>query len=136
MKKLSILLLICITVIAASIFTGCAEASETVSIAERIQLLQDDLNAADYDSVYLNFHPEMDTYYQCKDGTTFSNGSFPESYAPFTFGSPTITNNVATGTLSSGGINGTYTFTMKEDGEDNWKILIFQINSTVLFKGL
>ena len=126
------------------LFTGCDnflqeedDEPEDVTIKERIQMLEDDLNDGDYNNVYKNFHPEMISYNSYKDGSAINTGVLDESYASFSFSDPIVSNiTTINGTFNSeNGPNGTYSGTMKEDGTDNWKILSITIISTT-YRGL
>ena len=131
MKKLQIILLTTLLAI-TFILTSCEELTE-VSISERFKLLEEDLNNNDYDSLYLNFHPYMNNYDQIKDGTAFDSSVLAEAYNDFDFYNLSITGSSVSGDFYSDGPSGTFTATMKEDGENNWKIYVLSIDTGSVF---
>ena len=128
-KKIVLLLPL---VVLSILFIGCGQLlpDETVSISDRIDKFEDDLNDGNYNNLNDNFHPEMISYYNYLDSSVISSGPLQSDNAPFTFGSPTTrdTNTSgeksATGLFTNGlGATGSYSAIMKEDGDDIWKIL-------------
>jgi len=102
-------------------------ATETMSIPDRIQAFEDDLNNGDY-TLQNHFHPDMSGYDNYADAATLNTGVLGEANAPFSFGTPVVSGSSASGSFSSnGGADGSYTATMREDGADNWKIYEMKI---------
>ena len=98
-----------------------------ITIEERIQSFEDDLNLIDRSDAYLNFHPSLTTDYdEIKNPAYRFNPVFPNNmtYIPYTI---TIIDDSAaiavTGTINSSGWGGdrAITFKMALDGID-WMI--------------
>jgi hypothetical protein len=115
-----------------SLLTGCPEDLETTSIRDRIAQFESDINN-NRSEAYKNIHPDATQRDLYKDPSQWnSDFGTPGTYT-HSFPNPSITNNIATATISSsdGSLNGqTATFTMKEDGEDNWKILKLEFSTS------
>lgn len=132
MSKNKYLIVMVVFLVSIFGFASCEleEGEGTATIAERIVLLEKDLNYDNYAGVYENFHPDMASYDSYKDERIIDSGVMSKAYVPFNFGPPSISGEVATGTFKhDGGAFGTYTATMKEDGTDNWKILVMIISA-------
>ncbi len=122
-----------VTVFFVIILSGCdflQEEDETVSISKRIELFQSDLNNSNYSGLDDNFHPDMISFDNYQDSTVISSGPLQISNAPFTFGSPSVSDTNTSGEKRAEGsfendlgATGTYDAIMKEDGDENWKIL-------------
>jgi len=98
-----------------------------ISIEERIQSFEDDLNLLDRTYAYLNFHPTLTTDYdEIVDPNYRINVAFPNdlSHIPYTITiiDDSATSNV-TGIINSTGWGGdrNITFKMAMDGQD-WMI--------------
>lgn len=120
-----------------SVLTGCPEELVPVSIADRLNRLEADLNA-NYDNVYANWHPESTTRSAGANSAALET-ALPSSET-YTIGAPTIsgdngTTATATATFNSTVTyaNDTATFSMKKDGDD-WFILSLSVDATVLPK--
>jgi len=137
MKKTIILRVLLALVIAGlvSVLAGCPEELVPVSIADRLNRLEADLNA-NYDNVYTNWHPESTTR-QAGANPSALETALPSSET-YTIGAPTIsgdngTTATATATFDSSVTytNDTATFSMKKDGDD-WFILSLSVDATFL----
>ncbi len=126
-----------------TLFFSCEEDSaEEYSIKERINAFEDDLNDGDYDDLADNFHPDMPSYDTYQDGSVLNAGHIAEAYYPFNFSEPSPTSGsgtvTVTGTFSNSADSGSYEANMKEDGDDNWKILklVITIGTTQTIEGI
>ncbi|QEN07257.1 hypothetical protein EXM22_04370 [Oceanispirochaeta crateris] len=128
-------------------FFGCdlLDEAATYSITERIEAFEDTLNDGDYSNLKTHFHPAMESYDTYLKEEVFSSGPLSSGNAPFNFELLATTDGsgddkTASGTLTHLNLDdGLFTATMREDGDDNWKI--YDMTITVddypyLIKGL
>ena len=121
-------------VLIVSLFFSCEEdKAEEMTVAERINAFEADLDNGDYANIADNFHPEMTSYETYQDGDVLNTGHIRSSYAPFDFSDPSTSGSgtvTATGSFANNVVSdGTYTASMKEDGDNNWKILSIVISA-------
>ena len=122
-------------ILIVTMFFSCEEDSgEEMSISERIDAFETSLNNGDYTNIADHFHPDMTSYDTYQDGSLLNTGLLASTRSPFTFGAPTTADNgdgtySAEGSFSNSEGAGTYDAEMKEDGDNNWKIL--EMNITV-----
>ena len=126
MKKIRIktrkLVIIAVAALAVLLFTGCPVEDETTSISERIGQFMGDVNSDNYGNLWTHFHPASATYTAGRDANTWTPGTF-SSGTDYTLGTLNISGSTVTTTISGGTFSsGALTFTMLEDGSDNWKI--------------
>ena len=97
------------------ILSSCQD-QETVSISERIDQLESDINN-DRSAAFQNVHPDASDF-----GASRSSGYWDIIFpgASYTFTITSISGNQAFVNVST---LGSSTFTMREDGEDVWKII-------------
>lgn len=113
----SLFLMVAIT---SLVFVGCpTEEEDTVSIEDRINEFEDDLNN-DYDGLYKNWHPDSNTYETAKDSSTLNEQFPPDESGSYRIDDVDVDDSSVTATLSS---SITYTnrdisFTMKKDDGD------------------
>ncbi len=118
MLRRAVFALICVAVVI--MVTSCKDDMETTSITERIAQLQSDLNN-NRAAAFENVHPDASDFAASRT-PAYWNTIFPGG--PYTLTITSISGSVAFVTSSpdfSG--NASCTFNMKEDGEDNWKII-------------
>ena len=124
---------------------GCelGDDDDGVSIEDRINAFEQDLNTRNFDMISENFHSEMQSGQQAKWDQLYADNIFAESNAPFVFDEPSSILDGATneknvfGNYSNGiGANQTYTFVMKEEtsGDGIWKIKQFRIDDLDIFR--
>lgn len=92
--------------------------SSGVTIAERIQQFEADLNAADRSNIQKNFHPSMANYYQLSDPAVLEDGPLSSVNKTFNIGTPDIDGTYVTATFSHKYASGTIDLTMALDGDD------------------
>ena len=125
MKKITLILILLSAVSFLFLLTGCEEDSG-MSIEDRIKAFVSDLNDSSRNGIFKeHFHP---------DSTSYTNGSeatiepvFPndggETYTQTSISGSGSSRTVYIDCTGDDGVDGNYTFTMKEDGEDDWYIL-------------
>ena len=115
MKKISVFLILLAAVFLLLFITGCAEDSG-MSIDDRIEAFVSDLNDSNRDGIFKeHFHSSSSSY---------SNGDEEAIVASFPNGTGyTVESNTGTGSTRTVTIKSDpYTFTMEEDGDDDWYI--------------
>jgi hypothetical protein len=117
MKKAILFLIVTVSVL---ILSGCPEEFETTSISQRVDQLESDLNN-DRLSAYQNLHPDASDRNTGARTEVYWENVFPGG--PYTLSVSSITEPTAVVAVSPASFGSTANFTMKEDGEDNWKIL-------------
>jgi hypothetical protein len=120
MKMLRRLVVLLMSVAVMVLVSSCEEDMETTSISERIAQLESDLNN-NRAAAFENVHPDASDFGASRT-PAYWDAIFPGG--PYTLTISSISGDVAFVTSSpdfSG--NGSCTFNMKEDGEDNWKII-------------
>lgn len=140
------LIVVAVLLIGVFSFTSCEllEDVSTVSITERIELFEDDVNSGIDTDIAENFHPDMESKLQANWGPIFTlGGPLDESHRPMNFASPTITSTSVSGEMLAEGIyiddddlSGSYSMTMKEDGSDKWYIKAIELNGIDYLSGL
>lgn len=116
MKK--IIALTAFTLIAALYFGSCDLLAEKYNPRERMEAFIEDANNGRWLDLKQHTHPDATQYSQAGAASFWSN-EFISSYLPLS--SPSITGATATFENSNG--DTTYTATLAEDEEDNYKIL-------------
>ena len=106
---------ILLAIVMMVIISSCQN-QETTSISERIAQLESDVNN-DRSAAFQNIHPDASDF-----GASRSSGYWDAIFpgSTYTFTIISISGNQAFVNVST---LGSSTFTMKEDGDDNWKIL-------------
>lgn len=118
MKK--ILALAAFTLIAALYFGSCDLTEEKYTPRERMEAFMEDVNAGRFDDLKQHTHPEAENYSEANEDFW----DFLSTYIPLT----NLSVNGTTATFDGGGIS--FTATLAEDEEDNYKILdIYDENS-------
>lgn len=118
MKK--ILALAAFTLIATLYFTSCDPDSENYTPRERMEAFMEDVNAKRWDDLKQHTHPEAENYSEANSAFW----KFLSTYIPLT----NLSVNGTTATFNGRGIS--FTATLAEDEEDNYKILdIYDENS-------
>ena len=115
MKKISIILILLTTFFLLLFMTGCEDDSG-MSIDDRIEAFVSDLNNSNRDGIFKeHFHSSSSSY---------SNGDEDAIAVSFPNGTGyTVESNTGTGSTRTVTIKSDpYTFTMQEDGEDDWYI--------------
>ena len=112
--------IIAAVVLVSLMLAGCPGLPEPVSIEERINLFEKDLN--DGKDLQGHFHPELLDYENIADEEVFKSGPLSTTNAPFNISEPVITGDVASCTFYNTASDGMMEFTMKLDGYD-YKIL-------------
>lgn len=102
------------------LLTGCP-LEDTTTVSERLNAFMSDVNREDYTSLYTHFHPLSSAFTARRAAETWTPAPFARGE---TYQLGTISNNATVTTTISGGIwsGDSITFTMLEDGSDNWKI--------------
>jgi ABC-type Fe3+-hydroxamate transport system substrate-binding protein len=117
MKRIALIL--CCAVV-AMLFVACEDELETTSISERIDQLESDLNN-DRLSAYQNLHPDNNDRNLGARTEAYWNNVFPGG--PYTLTITSTVGSTVTTSVSPTTVASSAEFVMKEDGEDNWKIL-------------
>lgn len=127
MKKIAIALCALFTVTMALTLTGCPTPTETVSVKERMEMFVKDVNAGEYLSLKSHLHPDSNLYSQ-------PNPLYWETYfdTELPLNSPIITGSTSATALEPSGVGTLYTFTLKEDDKDVFKILTISRNGEPL----
>ena len=122
------ILLLTIAAVVSVFLVGCEDDLIKTSKTERVQQFASDLNN-DRSSAYQNIHPDASSRDLYKNPSQWDNAGFDAG--PYSFPISTQSGNDLTGTVDAPndlGFDGeSFRFTMKEDGEDNWKILRLEI---------
>lgn len=122
------ILLLMIAAVVSVFLLGCEDDIVKTSKTERVQQFASDLNN-DRSSAYQNIHPDAASRDLYKDPDEWDAAGFDEG--PYSFPISTQDGNDLTGNVDAPndvGFDGEpFRFTMKEDGEDNWKILRLEI---------
>mgnify|MGYP006290999607 FL=1 len=120
--------IIFVAIIAAFVLVGCEEELTTTSRTERVQQFESDLNN-DRSNAYTNIHPDATSRDLFRNPAQWDTAGFDAG--PYSFNIGGQSGNDVTGTIDApndvGFDTATFRFTMKEDGEDNWKILRLEI---------
>lgn len=115
MKKTTGILSITALIILAVLFTGCPKEVDTVSVSERMAMFIADANSGAFGSLKAHTHPDATAY----------NGADADYWDTFFAGLPmqlvSVSGTTAT-TVDGGGSGTTYSFSLKEDDKDVYKI--------------
>ena len=133
MKNKAITILLILTAVSfIFLMTGCKEEDSGMSIEERIKAFVSDLNDSNRDGIFKeHFHPDSNSI----------GGSESTVHASFPNGATYVQTSI-TGSGSSravyidssdNSVDASYTFNMKEDGEDDWYILSVYDGGTAVF---
>jgi hypothetical protein len=139
MKKLIILLIICISIISVMI-TGCDLPGSGTSITSRINQFEDHLNTDDRDTIYTHFHPQTGQYNEMKASLFWEVSSLSTGHRPFSFSSISEPSDIGGGQMqvtanfSNDALTDTCTMIMQEDGEDDWYIREFHLGAFNIVK--
>lgn len=128
MKKIlnaSLIVLIILMVFSCDLFS-----EDGLSITERIQSFQDDLNNDNYSNLINHYHPDMVGYDQWKDTSNYDSTPISQDEDGFNFYNIIVSGSSASGSFScdSSGASGTFSAVMKES-DGNW--LIYSLTITV-----
>ncbi len=116
MKK-NILLLLAVFILIFSIFTGCKDNSG-LSIEDRIKQFVSDLNKSDRSSIYKDNFSSSSPFYNGSESTL--SQAFPKGPS---YSVSSISGSGSTRTVKINGASpDTWTFSMKDEGEDDWYI--------------
>ncbi|MDR3200869.1 MAG: hypothetical protein LBT68_05360 [Spirochaetales bacterium] len=121
MRKAKFIFIVLCIILVSFVCYSCSQDDdddETMSISARIDKFIDDLNN-NSGNVYTNCHPAAGQYNQAKSGTYWSQ-NFGTGVS---LSGRATTGSTVTATVSGGNFSGkSITFSMQEDGTDNWKI--------------
>lgn len=112
-------LIICCAIV-AMLFLSCEEELETTSISERIDQFESDLNN-DRLSAYQNLHPDNNDRDTGARTQAYWDNQFPGG--PYTINITGTVGSTVTTSVTPTTVASSAEFVMKEDGDDNWKIL-------------
>jgi hypothetical protein len=118
-----------LVVLVALLSIGCEDDMETTSIRDRIAQFESDLNN-NRANAYTNLHPDVASLYT--DPGDWDPPFDPTVTYSFTTVSPGSSSATATVSASEPADlihDETATFQMKEDGDDNWKIIRLDITN-------
>ena len=109
---------------------SCSTDDETMSKSERLQAFFNDLNAGKTSKLYEHCHPSADMYAASRAPTVW-NTIFPSNQTPYSLDSYSGGSTVLHSSSTLDGLS--ISFTMKEDGSDNWKISEIFLASAKVF---
>ena len=131
MKKITVIFMLLTGVYLLVFLTGCAEEDSGMSIDERIEEFVSELNDTTRNSLKDHFHSDCaassssEAYWETKfandSGQTYSQGAITST------GSTTRDVKIIGGLYDA---TDTFSFTMKEEDEDDWYILDIDLNSS------
>ena len=117
------------------IVAGCDLLGTQMTIEQRIEAFESEINLTNRSEVYTHTHPDAQNH-QGARLSTYWNTILPTADRPYTITIVDTDNVVVTASISGSGgqyNNTPIVFEMKEDGLANWKILIITIGDTVVF---
>ena len=124
MKKIILISAVILLVISSFSLIGCKE--EGMSIDDRINAFVSDLNDSTRNGIFKeHFHSDSEVYSTGSEGTiepVFPNDS-SESYSQTSISGSGSSRSVYIDCAGDDSVDGTYTFSMKEEDEDDWYIL-------------
>lgn len=129
MKRINrflVLLSVAAFIAASFAITSCKEPGESMSVSERMEAFKNDVNNLDYLALKQHTHPDA-TQYALAGTAAVWNTYFYDNTFVITSISGTTAN------VTCHGVN--YTFSLKEDGDDNYKIyeVVRNSDSHVIF---
>ena len=141
-KKATVLRLVLVTLTLSLVLNGCDWLQdlfgETLSISERIDGFIDELNTNSRTTVGEHIHPSATEFGALQSSTPWEVGPLSTANRDFSWTAGATTDNGdgtmdVTGTLTSD--TGTVTFanalfTMQEAEQENWKIRLFNLDTT------
>jgi hypothetical protein len=127
-------------IVSVAIMSSCSivdEEKDSVSVSERIDKFEKDVNSGDDIEISENFHSEMESSLKTNWYSIFVNGPLDSTHTPVIFSEPTsITESTLTNEKTARGVMldkddhaTNYTMIMKEEdeGDDIWMIKSLQI---------
>ena len=125
-------------ILTVSIMSSCSivdQENNSVSVSERINKFEKDVNNGDNVEISENFHSEIESSLQTNWYSIFVNGPLDSTHSPVIFSEPTsITDSTLTNEKTARGVMldkddhaTNYSMIMKEDGDDIWMIKSLQL---------
>ncbi len=134
-------------ILTGSIMSSCVitEEKNSVSVSERIDKFEEDVNNGDNIEIPENFHSEIESSLQTNWYSIFVNGPLDSTRTPVIFSEPTsITDSILTNEKTARGVMldkddraVNYTMTLKEEDEDDdiWMIKSLQLGTQDYLNG-